>query len=105
MSAYAPIKLNGKVIGATGVDVDYTWVARELQQIMTATILDAAGCFAISLAFLLIFYSERDEFYYMPFCDLDRAWKRAQDNGRKSIPFEEIVAFMDAHPEIKSISI
>lgn len=44
----------------------------------------------MGLAFLLIFYSSRDEFYYMPFCDLDRAWKRAQDNGRKSIPFDEI---------------
>ncbi len=44
----------------------------------------------MGLAFLLIFYSERDEFYYMPFCDLDRAWQRAQDGGRKSIPFDEI---------------
>ena len=42
------------------------------------------------IAFLLIFYSSRDEFYYMPFCDLDRAWQRAQDGGRKSVPFEEI---------------
>ena len=42
------------------------------------------------LAFLLLFYSSRDEFYYMPFSDLDRAWKRAQDGGRKSVPFEEI---------------
>ncbi len=44
----------------------------------------------MGIAFLLIFYSARDEFYYMPFCDLDRAWKRAQDGGRKSIPFAEI---------------
>ena len=42
------------------------------------------------IAFLLIFYSSRDEFYYMPFCDLDRAWQRAQDGGRTSVPFEEI---------------
>jgi hypothetical protein len=26
----------------------------------------------------------------MPFSDLDRAWERAQNNGRKSIPFSEI---------------
>ena len=42
------------------------------------------------LAFLLIFYSARDEFYYMPFLDLDRAWQRSQSGGRKSVPFEEI---------------
>ena len=42
------------------------------------------------IAFLLLFYSSRDEFYYMPFSGLDRAWKRAQDGGRKSIPFDEI---------------
>ena len=42
------------------------------------------------LAFLLLFYSSRDEFYYMPFSDLDRAWSRAQEGGRKSVPFEEI---------------
>ena len=42
------------------------------------------------IAFLLLFYSSRDEFYYMPFADLDRAWQRAACGGRKSIPFEEI---------------
>ena len=42
------------------------------------------------IAFLLLFYSSRDEFYYMPFADLDRAWQRAQNGGRKSVPFDEI---------------
>ena len=42
------------------------------------------------IAFLLIFYSGRDEFYYMPFRDVERAWERAQNGGRKSIPFEEV---------------
>lgn len=50
------------------------------------------------LAFLLIFYSSRDEFYYMPFCDLERAWKRAQDGGRKSVPFSEIDAALRILP-------
>ena len=38
----------------------------------------------MGLAFLLIFYSSRDEFYYMPFCDLDRAWQRAQDGAGRT---------------------
>ena len=42
------------------------------------------------IAFLLLFYSSRDEFYYMPFSDLERAWNRAQEGGRKSVPFDEI---------------
>jgi recombination protein U len=44
----------------------------------------------MGLAFLLIFYSHRDEFYYMPFTDLERFWRRAQEGGRKSVRFEEI---------------
>ncbi len=42
------------------------------------------------IAFLLIYYTERDEFYYMPFRDLKRAWDRQMAGGRKSVPFSEI---------------
>lgn len=42
------------------------------------------------IAFLLIFYSGRDEFYYMPYADLKAFWDRQQSGGRKSIRFEEI---------------
>ena len=42
------------------------------------------------IAFLLIYYTSRDECYYMPFKDIERAWERAQNGGRKSIPFDEI---------------
>ena len=44
------------------------------------------------IAFLLIFYSGRDEFYYMPFRDVERAWERAQNGGRKSFRFDELDA-------------
>ena len=50
------------------------------------------------IAFLLIFYSGRDEFYYMPFCDVDRAWQRAQNGGRKSVPFDEIDTRLRIYP-------
>ena len=42
------------------------------------------------ISFLLIYYTERDEFYYMPFRDLKRAWERKEGGGRKSVPFSEI---------------
>lgn len=42
------------------------------------------------VAFLLIFYSNRDEFYYMPCRDLSRFWRRKEEGGRKSVRFEEI---------------
>lgn len=42
------------------------------------------------ISFLLIFYTGRNEFYYMPFRDLKRAWDRMQAGGRKSIPFCEV---------------
>ena len=50
------------------------------------------------IAFLLIFYSGRDEFYYMPFCDVERAWQRAQNGGRKSVPFDEIDTRLRIYP-------
>lgn len=50
------------------------------------------------IAFLLIFYSSRDEFYYMPFCDVDRAWQRAAAGGRKSVPFDEIDKDLRIYP-------
>lgn len=42
------------------------------------------------ISFLLIYYSSREEFYYMPFRDLKKAWVRMEEGGRKSIPFPEI---------------
>lgn len=42
------------------------------------------------IAFILIYYSERNELYYMRFDELFRFWRRAQDGGRKSIRYEEL---------------
>lgn len=42
------------------------------------------------VSFLIIYYSQRDEIYYMPFRDVKRFWERAQAGGRKSFRFEEI---------------
>ena len=42
------------------------------------------------VAFFLIYYSERDLLYYLPFRNLLPFWKRAQEGGRKSFRFEEL---------------
>lgn len=42
------------------------------------------------VAFLIIYYSKRNELYYMPFVELKKFWDRAQNGGRKSIRFEEL---------------
>ncbi len=42
------------------------------------------------IAFLIIYYTARDELYYMPFCDVKRFWDRGKNGGRKSFRFEEI---------------
>jgi len=44
------------------------------------------------VAFLIIYYSERNELYYMRFQELLRFWERAETGGRKSIRYEELDA-------------
>lgn len=42
------------------------------------------------VAFLIIYYSARNELYYMPFTEIQKFWNRAQEGGRKSIRYEEL---------------
>lgn len=42
------------------------------------------------IAFLIIYYSTRNELYYMPFAEIQKFWNRAQEGGRKSIRYEEL---------------
>lgn len=42
------------------------------------------------IAFLLIYYSEKDLYYYLRFSELKRFWERAESGGRKSITFDEL---------------
>ena len=41
-------------------------------------------------AFLLIYFSKRQEYYYLPFRELFRFWQRALDGGRKSFRYDEL---------------
>ena len=42
------------------------------------------------VAFFLIYYTNRDLFYYLTFKDLLFFWNRAKEGGRKSFRFEEL---------------
>lgn len=42
------------------------------------------------VAFLIIFYTKRDEIYYLPYADMKRFWDRKENGGRKSFRYEEI---------------
>ena len=42
------------------------------------------------LAFILIFFSERDVYYYLTFEKLKEFWDRMQEGGRKSFRIEEL---------------
>ncbi len=42
------------------------------------------------ISFFIIYYSHRNELYYMPFAEIIKFWKRAEDGGRKSFRVEEL---------------
>lgn len=44
------------------------------------------------IAFLLIYFTHRDEFYYMRYEEMRRFWQRAKEGGRKSFCYEELDA-------------
>ena len=42
------------------------------------------------VAFIIIYYSARNELYYMKYTELCKFWNRANEGGRKSIRYEEL---------------
>lgn len=42
------------------------------------------------IAFFLIYYTNKDLFYYLPYEMLRYFWDRAREGGRKSFRFEEL---------------
>ena len=44
------------------------------------------------VAFILISFTHRDEFYYLRFTELMKYWERSQEGGRKSFRYEELDA-------------
>ncbi len=44
------------------------------------------------IAFILIYFSGKNELYYMRYAELLKFWQRAQEGGRKSFRYEELDA-------------
>lgn len=42
------------------------------------------------ISFLIIFYTSRNELFYLPYADMRRFWERAKSGGRKSFRYEEL---------------
>lgn len=42
------------------------------------------------ISFLIIYYTGRDELYYMRFAEIKKFWERMQAGGRKSFRYEEL---------------
>lgn len=42
------------------------------------------------ISFLILYFSARDELYYMRFEEVKHFWERGQSGGRKSVRFEEL---------------
>ena len=42
------------------------------------------------ISFIILCFSARDEFYYIPFCDIIKFWLRGENGGRKSFTYDEI---------------
>lgn len=42
------------------------------------------------ISFILLYYSHRNEAYYLPLRDIKAFWERAQNGGRKSFTYDEI---------------
>lgn len=52
------------------------------------------------IAFIILYFSNLEECYYIPFSDIIRFWNRGQNGGRKSFTYEEL----DKHFRIQSKS-
>lgn len=42
------------------------------------------------VAFFILYYAHRNEFYYMPYKDMKKFWDRAKNGGRKSFTYDEL---------------
>lgn len=42
------------------------------------------------ISFLILFYSTRNELFYLPYAHMRSFWDRAQQGGRKSFRYEEL---------------
>ena len=41
------------------------------------------------VAFMIIYFAEKEEYYYCPFKEIEKYWNRAKEGGRKSVKLSE----------------
>ncbi|MCM1468562.1 MAG: Holliday junction resolvase RecU [Alistipes sp.] len=42
------------------------------------------------VSFIILYFTAKDEMYYIPFSDIIKFWERAENGGRKSFTYEEV---------------
>ncbi len=42
------------------------------------------------VSFIILYFSQLNEFYYLPYDDIMKFWKRGKEGGRKSFTYDEI---------------
>lgn len=50
------------------------------------------------ISFLILFFSSRNELFYLPYADMRSFWDRAKAGGRKSFRYEELNQDFRLHP-------
>lgn len=50
------------------------------------------------ISFLILFFSSRNELFYLPYADMRSFWNRAKAGGRKSFRYEELNQDFRIHP-------
>ncbi|WP_026508644.1 Holliday junction resolvase RecU [Butyrivibrio sp. MC2013] len=55
------------------------------------------------VAFFLIYFTGRDEYYYLPFRDLKVFWDRRENGGRKSFRYDELDEMYFIHQSVDGL--
>lgn len=42
------------------------------------------------ISFIILYFTAKDEMYYVPFSDIIKFWERAESGGRKSFTYDEV---------------
>ena len=50
------------------------------------------------ISFMILFYTARNELFYLPYADMRKFWDRARQGGRKSFRYEELDQTFLLHP-------
>lgn len=52
-------------------------------------------------SFLVVYFKEENKYFKLPFVELEKAWNRMLNGGRKSIPLKEFYEYAEEIPMVK----